>query len=177
MQGAYVRLPACRTVQSSKRVLPSGCAARVGGMRKPPARQQRHQHMGLHIDQHVGAPQQATLACEAVVQVQKGSETGLRQGSLHAVQDSAREPGQRAISRRWPYPCTWQGRWQQAPQKGRHLQQQGHTMAEAARIPNRGDNSLKGKVPSPSHVKNGAHNKATRWAKGLLGCFCEVDPS
>ena len=31
------------------------------------SRQHQHQHMGLHIDQHVGAPQQAILACEVVL--------------------------------------------------------------------------------------------------------------
>ena len=61
---------------------------------------QRHQLRGLHIDQHGGVPQQAILACEAVAQVQNGSETGLWHGSLQACQGRARESGRCAISRR-----------------------------------------------------------------------------
>ena len=49
---------------------------------------QRHQLVGLHNDQQVGVPQQAILACETVVQVQNGSETGLWHGSVHRTGES-----------------------------------------------------------------------------------------
>ena len=48
-------------------------------------------------------------------------------------------------------------------------QQQRHTMAEAARQPNRGENCPNTKVARPQ-AKKGAHSARARWAKGLLGC-------
>ena len=67
---------------------------------------------GLHFDQHVGVPQQAILACEVIVQVQKCSETEVRRVSTRAVQESGESPvgsGKSSGHVREPGHCTSSG--------------------------------------------------------------------
>ena len=69
--------------------------------------------MVLHFDQHVGVPQQAILACEIMVQVQKWSETEIRRVSPRAVQDSGESPcglGKSSNNTREPGHCTSSGK-------------------------------------------------------------------
>ena len=82
------------------------------GARKPPARQRQHQHRGLHLDQHVGVPQQAILACLVIVQEQKWSETEVRRVTPCAVREpceSSSGSGNRSGRAREPGRCTSSG--------------------------------------------------------------------
>lgn len=97
----YVRLPACRMVQSSRRALTE--------LHRPACTLASHTSMR---DRGAGA------TC---------SETGKWH---HCKPSKAQEC---AISRKWPHPCTLQGRWA------------ANARVEAARRPNRGDNGPKGK--------------------------------
>ena len=100
---------ASSTLQGAKqqgRTALSVMQAKLDGARRRPAKQRQHKHMGLHFDQHVGVPQQAVLACRAIVQGQKCSETEVRRGTQGAGRDpceshngSGSEPGRCAICR------------------------------------------------------------------------------
>ena len=67
---------------------PALSATQSGGARKPPARQHQRQQIGLHFAQHQGVPQQAILASEVMVLVQKCSEIEARRVSPRTVQES-----------------------------------------------------------------------------------------
>ena len=152
MQGAYVKLPACRAVQSHQRVLPSG-SAWEGHSKASSSTAAAHTERTAQRPACRRAPASHT-SMRGRGAGAKGSETGMWHGSAQAFQGSTRGYGSAPSSGTGHAP---------AAAKTRH--------GRGGATTNRGENSPKGKVTSPQSQQGGSQhvNKVGQRDLGMLG--------